>query len=293
MATPTRPFDVDPRLYPFTSHWLERAGGTLHYLDEGEGLAVLLLHGNPTWSFLYRDVIKALRGRCRCIAPDYPGFGLSTAPPGYGFTPQAHTAWVAALIQHLDLHRYILVGHDWGGPIGLAAALQDPDRLAGLVLSNTWAWPVDFRVRLFSRVFGSRPARFLQQRFNLFARYLMPLAIGRKRRQAAGVRAAYAAPFRERDHRSAPWVLAGALRASEGWLADLEGGLELLRDRPVELLWGMRDPALGREAYLKRWHRYFPRARIYEHHDTGHFLPEEQPDGFAGPVLRVLGCIDR
>ncbi|HKJ77656.1 MAG TPA: alpha/beta fold hydrolase [Gammaproteobacteria bacterium] len=287
-----RPFQVDENLYPFTSHWLECDGGVLHYLDEGEGFPVLLLHGNPTWSFLYRDVIKALRGHCRCIAPDYPGFGLSTAPPGYGYTPQGHTEWVAALIDHLELERYILVAHDWGGPIGLAAALQAPDRLAGMVLSNTWAWPVDLRVRLFSWIFGSPPARFLQRRLDLFARYLLPLAVSGAARKAPGIRAAYIAPFQERDRRLGPWMLTKSLRVSKDWLAELEGGLHRLQHRPVALVWGMRDPAFGRRTYLGNWRRHFPHARLHELGDAGHFLPEERPEELATQVLRALGRIE-
>jgi haloalkane dehalogenase len=85
-----RKFEVDRAEYPFADRWLEREGSALHYVDEGSGPAVLMLHGNPTWSFLYRKVIKQLGGACRSIAPDYPGFGLSDHPPGYGYTPQEH-----------------------------------------------------------------------------------------------------------------------------------------------------------------------------------------------------------
>ena len=91
---PQRPFSVDMNEYPFKSHWFEQDGTFMHYLDEGEGLPVLLFHGNPTWSFLYRKVIKQLDGTCRAIAPDYPGFGMSQHPIDYGYTPEEHAGWV-------------------------------------------------------------------------------------------------------------------------------------------------------------------------------------------------------
>src|SRR5271170_3943828 len=110
-----RPFEVDPTEYPFTDHWLPFRDGAIHYIDEGRGPTILLLHGNPTWSYLYRDVIKALREECRLIAPDYPGFGMSRAPANYHFTPQDHSEAVAGLIQHLKLTNLVLVVQDWGG----------------------------------------------------------------------------------------------------------------------------------------------------------------------------------
>ena len=97
-----RRFEVDPQLYPFESHWYTSGAAPLHYLDEGEGPAVLLLHGNPTWSFAYRDVIRELSGRCRAIAPDYPGFGLSSHPEGYGYSPAGHAAAVGELVAEVE-----------------------------------------------------------------------------------------------------------------------------------------------------------------------------------------------
>ena len=103
----TRPFEVDPSEYPFKDHWLPYREGCIHYVDEGTGPTVLLLHGNPTWSYIYRDVIKELRGECRLVAPDYPGFGMSKAPANYGFTPAEQSDAVAYLIDHLNLENLL------------------------------------------------------------------------------------------------------------------------------------------------------------------------------------------
>jgi pimeloyl-ACP methyl ester carboxylesterase len=123
-----RPSWVDDELYPFQSHFVEVDGHTVHYIDEGSGPILLMLHGNPTWSFVYRQVVALLRGSFRCVAIDYPGFGLSVARAGYGFHPIEQSQVVAEFIKLLGLRDVTLVVQDWGGPIGFGAALQDPGR---------------------------------------------------------------------------------------------------------------------------------------------------------------------
>src|ERR671920_404639 len=140
-SQPPRPSWLDERLYPFESRYADVGGARVHYVDEGSGPPLLLLHGNPTWSFLYRDIIAALRDRFRCIAPDYPGFGLSSAPPGYGFMPAEHARVIERLVLELDLRDVTMMVQDGGGPIGFAAATRHPGRFARFVIGNTWAWP--------------------------------------------------------------------------------------------------------------------------------------------------------
>src|SRR5512133_261074 len=103
-------FTPSPQLYPFESCWHERGGVRMHYVDEGSGQPILMCHGNPTWSFLYRNVIVELRDRFRCVAVDYPGFGLSDRPDGYGYTPAEHARVVGALVDELGLEGIILMG---------------------------------------------------------------------------------------------------------------------------------------------------------------------------------------
>jgi len=183
----TRKFEIDRAEYPFADRWLERGGSALHYLDEGSGPAVLMLHGNPTWSFLYRNVIKQLGGACRSIAPDYPGFGFSDHPPGYGYTPQEHAEWVRALIDAAGLERFVLVVQDWGGPIGLSIAVERPDAVVGLVILNTWAWPPDPRMAVFSLVMGGPIGKYLHLRRNFFARKIVPSGIARAERRTPAI----------------------------------------------------------------------------------------------------------
>jgi haloalkane dehalogenase len=150
-----RPAWIPQDLYPFDDHYVDVDGATIHYVDEGNGPPLLLLHGNPTWSFLYRDVIKGVSDRYRCIAPDHAGFGLSRAPAGYGFTPEEHARVLERFVEQLDLNDVTMMVQDWGGPIGFAAATRHPDRFSAFVIGNTWAWPKsDPGTQLFSRLLG-------------------------------------------------------------------------------------------------------------------------------------------
>jgi haloalkane dehalogenase len=134
-------FTPDPALYPFESRWFDSSRGRVHYIDEGDGPPVVRYHGNPTWSFLYRDVIAALRGRFRCIAADYLGFGLSDRPPAFGYTITEHAQVMGEFVDHLGLDGYLTMGQDWGGPISMAVATARADRVRGVILGNTWFWP--------------------------------------------------------------------------------------------------------------------------------------------------------
>jgi haloalkane dehalogenase len=138
-----RCLNLQAGLFPFESRFLDADGARVHYIDEGSGPTLVLLHGNPSWSFVYRHVIRALRVEFRCVALDLPGFGLSEPPPDYGYTPAEHAGIVAAALNELDLRDACLVAHDWGGPIGLRAMLDTDSRISRVVLGNTWAWPVN------------------------------------------------------------------------------------------------------------------------------------------------------
>ena len=290
-APRTRKFAVDPAEYPFADRWFERGGSALHYVDEGSGPPVLMLHGNPTWSFLYRNVIKQLGGACRSIAPDYPGFGLSDHPPGYGYTPQEHAEWIHALIDAAGLKRFVLVLQDWGGPIGLSIAVERPDDVAGLVILNTWAWPPDPRMVVFSLIMGGPVGKYLHLRRNFFARKIVPSGIARAERRTPAILKAYTDPFPSPASRMGTWVFPRAIRQSAGWLAEIERQLPRLRAKPVEFVWAMKDVAFGREPIIARWLSYFPGAPVDRLPEAKHYLQEDEPEGVAAAVKRVLARI--
>jgi haloalkane dehalogenase len=287
-AAHERSFSVSDVAYPFRDHWFERDGVAMHYVDEGDGTPVLMLHGNPTWSFLYRDVIKDLAGTCRPVVPDYPGFGFSEHPPGYGYTPQEHAEWVTDLIDHLHLDGFILVMQDWGGPIGMSVAVDRPHSVAGLVILNTWTWPPDWNLWSFSSVMGGPIGRYLHLRRNFFARRLVPWGIARKERKTPELLRAYTDPFPTAESRMGTYVFPRAIRKSASWLRSIEQRLSCLREKPIEMVWAMKDPAFGKESYIRRWQGYFPEAKVDRVDDASHYLQEDCPDRVAAAVRRLL-----
>jgi len=215
-------FAPDPELYPFESRWFHSTVGPIHYIDEGAGRPLILFHGNPDWSFLYRGIVSRLRGQFRCIAMDYPGFGLSVHPSdGYGYTPAEHATVVGELIDHLDLDDAIVMGADWGGPIGLEVASQRSDRIGGLVIGNTWAWPADTRmIRFFSRLMSSRLMQRLILRRNFFVSPAMKQTIEADISEEEFEHYTAVAPTP--DHRRGMAEFPKQIRAAAPFLAELE-----------------------------------------------------------------------
>ncbi len=270
-------------LYPFESRYAEVGGGRVHYVDEGSGPPLLLLHGNPTWSFLYRDLIIGLRDRFRCIAVDYPGFGLSSAGSGYGYTPAEHAAVLEQLVVQLDLSGVTMMVQDWGGPIGFAAATRQPERFVGFVVGNTWAWPKsDPSTQVFSRLMGGPIGGFLILRRNFFVERIIPGGVKRKKLPEA-VMDAYRGPFPTADSRRPLHVLPREILASRFFLADVERGLPALRDRRALIVWPTKDFAF-REPERLRWEATFPDHRTVMLGGAGHYIQEDAPDEIIGAI---------
>ena len=284
MAGGGRPGWVDEELFPFESRFVELDGHTVHYVDEGSGPTLLLLHGNPTWSFVYRDVIRALRDEFRCVALDYPGFGLSSARPGYRYLPEEHAAAVVAFLDRLGLSDVTLVAHDWGGPIGVHAAEQRPDVFARLVLANTWAWPLsgDLPVELASRIIGGPVGRELTRRFNLFVNAAIP-AGHRRRKPTADEMAHYRQALATPERRAASAVLPRHITASRAFLAGVEAGLPGLASRPALIVWGDADFAF-RDRERRRWEQTFADHHTVVVEGAGHFVQSDASEEFAAAI---------
>jgi haloalkane dehalogenase len=271
---PARPPWLSEELYPFESHYADIGEARVHYVDEGTGPPLLLLHGNPTWSFLYRDLVKGLRDRFRCIAPDYPGFGLSRAAPGYGYTPAEHANVLEQLLLKLDLEAVTMMVQDWGGPIGFAAATRHPDRFAAFVIGNTWAWPKsDLGTQLFSRLMGGPVGGFLILRRNFFVEKIIPGSVKRKKLPEA-VMDAYRGPFPTPESRRPLYVFPREILASRPFLAEIERGLPALADRPALLVWPTKDVAF-REPERRRWEQLFPNHSTVMLDGAGHYIQED------------------
>ena len=283
MAVMERPDWVDGELFPFESRFVEINGNTVHYVDEGTGPALLFMHGNPTWSFLYRDVIRALRDEFRCVAVDFPGFGLSVAARGDRYLPEEHARVIVGFVDALALRAATLVAHDWGGPIGLAAVGQRPAMFERLVLANTWAWPIGApHVQLMSHVMGGPLGRLLIRQFNFFVNAMIP-AGHRLRKPSSTEMAHYRKALASPERRDASAIFPRHLTASRQFLADIETTLPDLAALPTLIIWGNADIAFG-DGELRRWQHTFINHHTEIIDGAGHFVQSDAPDQFVAAI---------
>ncbi len=268
-------------LYPFESHEITLGSHRCHYLDEGAGPVLLMVHGNPTWSFYWRELIRGLRDRYRVVAIDHIGCGLSDKPPArqYPYRLARRVADLGELIENLDLRQITLVGHDWGGGIGMGAAVAAPQRFARFVLMNTAAFRSSLCPRRIHLCHVPVVGPVGIQGMNLFVRSALRMAIEKHERMTAAVRAGYLAPYDSWRNRVAVYrfvmdIPLGPKHPTWQTLADIESGLTKFRDYPVCLIWGMRDWCFG-PPFLERFLDFFPNAEVYRLPDAGHYLVED------------------
>jgi pimeloyl-ACP methyl ester carboxylesterase len=284
-------------LYPFKSNYLTIGGLKYHYLDEGRGEPLLMVHGNPTWSFYFRSLVKAFSDEHRVIVPDHMGCGLSDKPTAdqYGFQLHDRVADLKALMDNLNLKSPLtLVVHDWGGMIGLAWALDHLDQVGRIVIMNTAGFfppagkTLPLRLKMIRS--GRGLFRHLVLRFNLFARaalYMAPRS-PLPPEVKAGLIAPYAAP-RSRLA-TLKFVLDIPLSArdpSGAIVARVERNLARICDRPTLILWGAHDFVFDRD-YYNQWRRRLPLAESHWFDDAGHYLLEDVPERIIPLIRRFL-----
>jgi haloalkane dehalogenase len=271
---------------------IDTGDGHMHVMEWGQGRPVLLLHGNPSWGFLYRKVVAELLGDgLRLVVPDLIGLGLSDKPrdPGAHTIPK-HGARVAALLDALDLRELIFVGQDWGGPIGLHALHQRPGRLAGMVVLNTVLGPpkIGFKSTGFHRFARMPVVSDLAFRGLGLPERMMRLVQGDRASIRGRVRRAYVWPLRRLRDRAAPLALARMVPDSqEHWsIAALRECEAVVTSHtgPAAIVWGDRDPVLGR--VRTRCEALLPQAAVTRT-KAGHFLQEEVPVEIADAVRSV------
>lgn len=279
----TRPEWFDERAFPVESSWLDVDGHSLHYVDIGTGPVLLMLHGNPTWSFLYRRMIAALSDRFRCVALDYPGFGLSAAAPGYGYRVAEHSAVVRRFVQRLDLVDVTAVVQDWGGPIGMGAAVADPERYSGFVIGNTYAWPsLPPDKAVVSELMGNQVlGGLLNKRLNLFVDRMLPFMMQRPLSEAE--KAMYAGPFPTAQSREPVRVLPREIRTARPFLFRIEAALPAVADKPALLVWGDADIAF-KEPDRRRWQQVLTNRRDHTLHGAGHFWQDDAGEEAAEAI---------
>lgn len=288
-------------LWPYRPHWYGTPDGRMHYIDEGprDGRPVVMVHGNPTWGFLYRNFVDPLvAGGHRVIAVDHLGFGRSDKPdePELYRVPR-HVARLDALLESLDLHGAVVVPDDWGGPIGLSWAVAHPERVAGLFILNTYAHGPRGKISLPLplRLFRARGVgEVLVKGLDMFVRiFVFRVGVVHRERLTPEVRRAYLAPHPGWSSRTAVLVFPREIPADgTGPVADLttrlERGLEEhFRSKPAAIIWGMRDPSFT-PAFLEMWQGTLPQAEVTRIEDAGHFSQEDAYERIVPELLRFL-----
>lgn len=283
--------------YPFPSNFIKINGLNYHYLDEGCGEPMVLVHGNPTWSFYYRSLVHAFSGGYRVIVPDHMGCGLSDKPSieQYGFRLKNRVDDLGYLIKYLNLSQPLtLVVHDWGGMIGLAWAMDHLDKVARIVITNTAGFfppggkSIPWRLRLI------RTPNALMNRmvlhWNLFSRFALWMAP--KHRLPADIKAGLAAPYNTPRNRLATLkfvqdIPLDAKDPSGAIVAAVEQRLEQIGQKPAIILWGAHDFVFNRD-YYNEWRRRWPRAETHWFEDAGHYLFEDIPDKIISHIKEFL-----
>ncbi|BET67968.1 alpha/beta fold hydrolase [Opitutales bacterium ASA1] len=282
------------REYPFTPYvFAATTGARMSYLDEGprDAPVVLMVHGNPSWSFLYRSLVLGLRDRFRCIVPDHLGCGLSAKPQAFDYHLGVHIGHLGQLLDTLRVHRAHLVVHDWGGPIGLGAARRRPDFVDRIVVLNTGAFP--------SRHIPKRIAvcrlpwigALLVRGLNGFSGAAVRMAV--ERPLSDGARRAYLWPHRSWADRVAVRefvrdIPLGPGHRTQPEIEAIAASLEGLRKRPGLIVWGGRDWCFD-DVFLDEWKRRLPEARVVRLPDAGHWLLEDDPQTVLREVSGFLG----
>ncbi len=277
-------------LYPFESHYADLGGRRMHYLDEGEGSPLLMVHGNPTWSFYWRNLVTAFRDRYRVIVPDHIGCGFSEMPSAgdYDYRLASRIEDLAALVERLDLNDVTLLAHDWGGAIGMGVAGRMAKRFRRFALFNTAAFPggrCPWRIRVCRiPILGELGVQGL----NLFAGAAIRMAVCDHDGMTPQVKAGLLAPYdtwahRLAVHRFVTDIPLAKSHPSYATLHEVEAGLAQFRQSPVCLIWGMQDWCFTPK-FLERFLDFFPEATVHRLEHAGHYVIEDAHEAIV-PLL--------
>lgn len=279
---------LDKSEYPFASNYFNVNGQRLHYIDEGKGETILFVHGTPSWSFDFRNIIKGLKTDYRCIAVDHIGFGLSDKPEHYDYSTQNHSMTLEKFVVAKKLDDITLVVHDFGGPIGLRFAIDHPEKVKRLVILNSWLWSSkddpDF-VKL-SKVLKSPLLPFLYRYLNFSPRFILPGSFG-KRKLSKQIRRQYTKPFADKTQRNGALAFAMSLLNDQDWFEQLWNKRHAISDKPTLLIWGMKDPVI-KPHYLEKFQSGFGNATTVKLETSGHFPQEEEPEKVTKGMLDFL-----
>jgi haloalkane dehalogenase len=283
--------------YDFASHYLNIRGNRLHYLDEGppHGEPVIMVHGNPTWSFFFRTLVTELRDKYRIIVPDHIGMGLSDKPDDahYDYTLSSRVEDLKTLLDHLAVNRNLtFVVHDWGGMAGLLYATRNPERIGRLIILNTAAFHLPPRKRFPWQLEVCRTpvlGPLLVRGLNEFCRQAVRLCITRRPPDPEVV-SAYLYPYNSWRNRISilRFIQDIPRRASDrvySMVSEVESHLSQWRGTPTLICWGLRDFIFDHD-FLATWRRHLPNATVHTFPDAGHYVLEDAGDEIA----RLLRC---
>ena len=283
--------------YPFESHFLDLDGIEMHYLDEGEGAPVVMVHGNPTWSFYYRNLVLALRDTHRCIVPDHVGMGLSDKPgdQAYAYTLSRRVDDLETLLEHLGITDNVtLVVHDWGGMVGMSYAARHPDRVVRFVILNTACGHLPKTKGFPGRCgwYERRWARCWCGASMVSPRTASHVCCTRKK-LAKEVRDAYCRPYDSWKNRIATLRFVQDIPLAPGdraydTVSRTEQSLPAFRHRPMLICWGMQDFVFSGH-FLEEWERHFPEAEVHRFEDCGHYILEDADEEVIGRIRTFLG----
>jgi haloalkane dehalogenase len=275
--------------FPYQHLYASIDGHKVHYIDEGTGPVILLLHGNPTFSYLYRHMIKLLKTNYRVVALDYPGFGLSQAVEGFDYLASSQSNVVEQFVDELKLKKFSLFVQDWGGPIGLGLATRRPELIENIFIGNTWAWPVngDFHFEWFSRLMGGKIiGAFLINQFNAFVNMLVPAGTPKSKISPEDL-AIYRLAM-PKHRRFVTNIFPHSILKEKEYLKEIENQLSNLCLKKVVFFWGDKDFAF-RKKELDRFRTYFKNHETIILEGAGHFIQEESPEEIC---LKILSEID-
>ena len=279
---------LDKKEYPFNSNYFNVNGHQMHYIDEGQGETILFIHGTPSWSFDFRNVIKSLSKNYRCIAIDHVGFGLSDKPEFYDYSTQNHSWTLEKFVLDLGLKNINLVLHDFGGPIGLDFAIRNSQLIKRITVLNSWLWSSegDPKYLKLKRILKSPLLPLLYKYLNFSAKYILPSSFGDSK-LSTKMKAQFTRPFENRKQRNGTLAFAHSLLNDQEWFEQLWNKRPSISQIPILFVWGMKDPVLS-NLCLEKFSEGFPNSKTVEIETAGHFPQEEQPQQVADAIRHFL-----
>ncbi len=279
-------------LLPYASRYITVAGYKMHYIDEGSGPVVLLLHGNPTWCFYYRNLIARLKENFRVIAPDFIGLGLSDHPPYARFRASDRIDHIEEFTQKLGIEKTSLVMHDWGGSIGTGFAVRHPERIERIVYLNTTLTETESLPFLIKSAASPFFGKILTKYTRQFLRFTTGAGLGVAHKLPREVRDGYFMPYKTVGRRVAIWNFVDDIpftnnHPSYSSMLDLADNLHKLQNHPIQIVWGLKDPCFHRDM-LNKVTSHFPKASVYEIAEASHLVLEDAPEVTANVIEDFL-----